>query len=106
MVVVPPGCSSEKPETIEDFMEKARAALNSVGILRETVPGNIFSQLDAFNKLLLAIVHFPFCPSVAFIHNPCVCQHLDSSSIACNSSVKSLIFCNYTADIEVVLLCL
>ncbi|KAF3448819.1 hypothetical protein FNV43_RR09532 [Rhamnella rubrinervis] len=33
--VVPPGCSSEKPETIKDFIEKAQAALIAVGILRD-----------------------------------------------------------------------
>lgn len=38
--VVPPGCSSEKPETIQDFMTKAKAALVSVGIVRDTVLGN------------------------------------------------------------------
>ncbi|TYJ95612.1 protein strawberry notch [Cucumis melo var. makuwa] len=35
--VEPPGCSSEKPETIRDFIENAKAALNSVGIIRDTV---------------------------------------------------------------------
>ncbi|KAL2475855.1 RING/FYVE/PHD zinc finger superfamily protein [Abeliophyllum distichum] len=38
--VVPPGCSSEKPETIEDFIEKGKAALVSVGIIRDSVLGN------------------------------------------------------------------
>ncbi|KAG9439302.1 hypothetical protein H6P81_019467 [Aristolochia fimbriata] len=38
--VIPPGCSSEKPETIQDFTAKARAALVSVGIVRDTVIGN------------------------------------------------------------------
>ncbi|XP_044468508.1 protein FORGETTER 1 [Mangifera indica] len=38
--VVPPGCLSEKPETIEEFMIKAKAALVSVGIVRDTVLGN------------------------------------------------------------------
>ncbi|XP_010260806.1 PREDICTED: protein strawberry notch [Nelumbo nucifera] len=38
--VVPPGCSSEKPETIQDFIIKAKAALVSVGIVRDTVLGN------------------------------------------------------------------
>ncbi|KAG7944262.1 hypothetical protein I3843_15G090800 [Carya illinoinensis] len=35
--VVPPGCSSEKPETTQDFITKAKAALVSVGIVRDTV---------------------------------------------------------------------
>ncbi|XP_059661911.1 protein FORGETTER 1 isoform X2 [Cornus florida] len=38
--VVPPGCSYEKPDTIRDFIVKGRAALVSVGIVRETVLGN------------------------------------------------------------------
>ncbi|KAL5978725.1 udp-glycosyltransferase [Asimina triloba] len=38
--VVPPGCSSEKPETIQDFIVKSKAALVSVGIVRDTVLGN------------------------------------------------------------------
>lgn len=38
--VVPPGCSSEKPDTIQDFIVKAKAALVSVGIVRDTVIGN------------------------------------------------------------------
>ncbi|XP_047315332.1 protein FORGETTER 1 [Impatiens glandulifera] len=38
--VLPPGCSSEKPETIEDFITKGKAALVSVGIVRDTVVGN------------------------------------------------------------------
>ncbi|XP_028064644.1 protein FORGETTER 1-like isoform X3 [Camellia sinensis] len=38
--VVPPGCSSEKPDAIQCFIVKAKAALVSVGIIRETNPGN------------------------------------------------------------------
>ncbi|GLT54089.1 hypothetical protein SLA2020_273180 [Shorea laevis] len=38
--VVPPGCSSEKPDTIQDFIVKAKAALVSVGIVRDTVIAN------------------------------------------------------------------
>ncbi|OMO77800.1 Protein strawberry notch-like protein [Corchorus olitorius] len=38
--VVPPGCSPDKPETIQDFITKAKAALVSVGIVRDTVLGN------------------------------------------------------------------
>ncbi|KAI5574605.1 hypothetical protein BDE02_10G155400 [Populus trichocarpa] len=38
--VVPPGCSSEKPETVQDFIMKAKAALVSVGIVRDSVLGN------------------------------------------------------------------
>lgn len=33
--VVPPGCSPENPESIQDFISKAKAALVSVGIVRE-----------------------------------------------------------------------
>ncbi|CAN0901876.1 Protein FORGETTER 1 [Linum grandiflorum] len=38
--VVPPGCSSEKPETTQEFILQAKAALISVGIVRDTVLGN------------------------------------------------------------------
>lgn len=38
--VVPPNCSSENPATIRDFIDKAKAALVSVGIVRDTVVGN------------------------------------------------------------------
>ena len=37
---MPPGCSSEKLDTIQDFIMKAKAALVSVGIVRDTVLGN------------------------------------------------------------------
>ncbi|KAL8195817.1 hypothetical protein R6Q57_025570 [Mikania cordata] len=38
--VVPPNCSSDNPATIRDFIEKGKAALVSVGIVRDTVVGN------------------------------------------------------------------
>ncbi|KAI3755989.1 hypothetical protein L1987_55800 [Smallanthus sonchifolius] len=38
--VVPPNCSSDNPATIRDFIEKGKAALVSVGIIRDTVVGN------------------------------------------------------------------
>ncbi|XP_010537824.1 PREDICTED: protein strawberry notch [Tarenaya hassleriana] len=38
--VVPPGCSSDEPETSKDFLKKARAALISVGIVRDSVMAN------------------------------------------------------------------
>ncbi|CAK9187052.1 unnamed protein product [Ilex paraguariensis] len=38
--VVPPGCSSEKPDTIHDFIVMEKAALVSVGIVREKILGN------------------------------------------------------------------
>ncbi|XP_021692563.2 protein FORGETTER 1 isoform X3 [Hevea brasiliensis] len=38
--VVPPGCSSEKPETVHDFIIKAKAALVAVGIVRDSIIGN------------------------------------------------------------------
>ncbi|MED6108924.1 udp-glycosyltransferase [Stylosanthes scabra] len=34
--VVPQGCSSDRPETIQDFINHAKAALISVGIVRDT----------------------------------------------------------------------
>lgn len=39
--IVPPGCSSEEPDKVQDFMVKAKAALVSVGIVRDTVVGNL-----------------------------------------------------------------
>ncbi|CAL0333656.1 unnamed protein product [Lupinus luteus] len=38
--VVPPGCLSDKPDTIQDFIIQAKAALVSVGIVRDTILGN------------------------------------------------------------------
>ncbi|CAA3028611.1 strawberry notch isoform X1 [Olea europaea subsp. europaea] len=38
--VVPPGCSSEEPETIRDFVLKGKTALISVGIIRDLVFGS------------------------------------------------------------------
>ncbi|KAL1537165.1 udp-glycosyltransferase [Salvia divinorum] len=40
LAIVPPGCSSEKPETIEEFVTEGRAALHSVGIIRDPATGN------------------------------------------------------------------
>nr|GEX46630.1 protein FORGETTER 1 isoform X2 [Tanacetum cinerariifolium] len=38
--VLPPNCTSENPATIQEFLEKGKAALVSVGIVRDTVVGN------------------------------------------------------------------
>lgn len=38
--VVPPNCSADDPATIRDFIDKGKAALVSVGIVRDTVVGN------------------------------------------------------------------
>ncbi|PSR92586.1 Protein strawberry notch like [Actinidia chinensis var. chinensis] len=38
--VLPPGCSFEKPDTIQEFIIKGKAALVSVGIVRDTILGN------------------------------------------------------------------
>lgn len=38
--VVPPGCSSDRPDAIQDFILQGKAALVSVGIIRDTVLGN------------------------------------------------------------------
>ncbi|XP_078433295.1 RING/FYVE/PHD zinc finger superfamily protein isoform X2 [Wolffia australiana] len=38
--IVPPGCSSEKPASIQEFLAKAKAALVSVGLVRDTTTGN------------------------------------------------------------------
>ncbi|KAF3325766.1 protein strawberry notch 1 [Carex littledalei] len=40
LLVVPPGCSSDDPSSITDFITKARAALVSVGIIREIGSSN------------------------------------------------------------------
>ncbi|CAK9179677.1 unnamed protein product [Ilex paraguariensis] len=39
--VVPPRCSIEKPDTIQDFIVKGKAALVSVGIVRDTTLGSV-----------------------------------------------------------------
>ncbi|XP_057486376.1 protein FORGETTER 1-like isoform X4 [Actinidia eriantha] len=38
--VLPPGCSFEKPDSIQEFILKGKAALVSVGIVRDTILGN------------------------------------------------------------------
>ncbi|GAV84047.1 LOW QUALITY PROTEIN: Helicase_C_4 domain-containing protein, partial [Cephalotus follicularis] len=38
--VVPPRCSSEKPDTIQDFILKEKVTLVSVGIVRDSILGN------------------------------------------------------------------
>ncbi|CAH2067889.1 unnamed protein product [Thlaspi arvense] len=38
--VVPPGCSTDEPETIKEFLTKAKAALVAVGIVRDSVLAN------------------------------------------------------------------
>lgn len=43
---MPPGCSAEKPDTIQDFITKAKAALVSVGIVRDTVLGIYLSETE------------------------------------------------------------
>ena len=42
MPVLPPGCSFEKPDTIQEFILKGKAALVSVGIVRDTILGKLF----------------------------------------------------------------
>ncbi|KAG7652260.1 Zinc finger PHD-finger [Arabidopsis thaliana x Arabidopsis arenosa] len=38
--VLPPGCSIDEPETVKEFLTKARAALVAVGIVRDSVLAN------------------------------------------------------------------
>ncbi|XP_009595784.1 protein FORGETTER 1 isoform X2 [Nicotiana tomentosiformis] len=38
--LVPPGCSADKPDALQDFILKGKAALVSVGIIRDSVLGN------------------------------------------------------------------
>lgn len=45
--VVPPECSSEKPGTIQDFITKAKAALVSVGIVRDAGNGKDAGRFSA-----------------------------------------------------------
>lgn len=45
--VIPPGCSSEKPDAIQDFIVQGKAALVSVGIIRDSFLGN--APLDFFS---------------------------------------------------------
>lgn len=56
--VVPPGCSSEKPETIQDFITKAKAALVSVGIVRDTVLGNNLIAIQMSKTFFNHLCHF------------------------------------------------
>lgn len=37
--VLPPGCQAESPETIQEFITKAKAALVAVGIVRDSALG-------------------------------------------------------------------
>ena len=37
--VMPPGCSPEKPASIQEFLVKAKAALVTVGLIRDTITG-------------------------------------------------------------------
>lgn len=46
MPLVPPGCSADKPDAIQDFILKGKAALVSVGIIRDSVLGTMFSSLN------------------------------------------------------------
>lgn len=52
---MPPGCSSEKPDTIQDFITKAKAALVSVGIVRDTVLGNNLSASERSKKIVIQL---------------------------------------------------
>ncbi|CAA6668669.1 unnamed protein product [Spirodela intermedia] len=38
--IAPPGCSPEKPASIQEFLIKAKAALISVGVVRDTIIGS------------------------------------------------------------------
>ncbi|KAG4399450.1 hypothetical protein AAZX31_08G230100 [Glycine max] len=62
--VVPPGCSSHTPDTIQDFIVQAKAALVSVGIVRDTL-GNgksgriIDSDMHEVGRFLNRILGLP-----------------------------------------------
>lgn len=56
--MVPPGCSSGEPDKVQDFMVKAKAALVSVGIVRDTVVGNLTvfgTKCQSYFKLINSI---------------------------------------------------
>ncbi|KAI3997045.1 hypothetical protein MKX01_021321 [Papaver californicum] len=50
--VLLPGCSPLKPYTVQDFIIKAKAALVSVGIVRDTILGNMNDVGRFLNRLL------------------------------------------------------
>ncbi|KAK1388247.1 hypothetical protein POM88_016425 [Heracleum sosnowskyi] len=54
LLVVPPGCSLEKPNTIEDFIVKGKAALVSVGLVKDdtNVEKNMHNVGRFLNRLL------------------------------------------------------
>ncbi|KAF6136594.1 hypothetical protein GIB67_016050 [Kingdonia uniflora] len=55
--VVPPGCSSDKPDTTVDFIVKAKAALVSVGIVRDTALGNEKDGRKDFGRIHESDMH-------------------------------------------------
>ncbi|GAV64893.1 PHD domain-containing protein/Helicase_C_4 domain-containing protein/AAA_34 domain-containing protein [Cephalotus follicularis] len=55
--VVPPGCSSEKPDTIQDFILKAKAALVSVGIVRDSILGNGKDSVKLSGRIIDSDMH-------------------------------------------------
>ncbi|CAI0555414.1 unnamed protein product [Linum tenue] len=55
--VVPPGCSSDKPDTSQEFIMKAKAALVSVGIVRDTVLGNGMDRGKLSGRIIDSDMH-------------------------------------------------
>ncbi|KAF8036651.1 hypothetical protein BT93_C2393 [Corymbia citriodora subsp. variegata] len=55
--IVPPGCSSEEPDKVQDFMVKAKAALVSVGIVRDTVIGNGKDNFKISGRIIDSDMH-------------------------------------------------
>ncbi|KAI6691687.1 hypothetical protein NL676_028515 [Syzygium grande] len=55
--IVPPGCSSEEPDKVQDFMVKAKAALVSVGIVRDTVVGNGKDNFKISGRIIDSDMH-------------------------------------------------
>lgn len=55
--VIPPGCSSDKPETIQDFIVKGKAALVSVGIVRDSVLDNGKDSSKFYGRIVDSDMH-------------------------------------------------
>ncbi|XP_057454431.1 protein FORGETTER 1-like [Lotus japonicus] len=55
--VVPPGCFSDRPDTIKGFIMQAKAALISVGIVRDTILGDDEDSRRLFGRITDSDMH-------------------------------------------------
>lgn len=93
MPVVPPGCSSENPETIQDFITKAKAALVSVGIVRDTALGNFcFLIFFTYKRNKMVLFNYSFYSSQNLCHFHCTFITIDLLLI--------VILCNNHLDLR------